>query len=60
VESTGLTCTRANVAVITAYPETVEHSTLFRESGADKYWRKPADMLELPALLNEWFESEKP
>lgn len=52
-ESTGI-AKRAKVAVITAYPKTVEQSTLFEESGADMYWRKPEDVVELPRLIGEW------
>ena len=45
---------KAKIAVITAYPKTVEQSTLFEDSGADEYLRKPEDVVDLPLLLNEW------
>lgn len=55
-EATGMSNKRIKIAVFTAYAQTVENSTLIEESGADKYWRKPDDICDLPRLLSEWFE----
>jgi DNA-binding response OmpR family regulator len=53
VEQTGV-CPRATVAVFTAYTKTVERSTLFEESGADFYLRKPEDVNDVPGLVESW------
>ena len=58
-EGTGITNgSRAKIAVFTAYPETVENSTLMAESRIDKYFRKPEDMLRLGQLVADWLECE--
>jgi CheY-like chemotaxis protein len=56
-EKTGI-CPRSTIGVFTAYPRTVERSTLFEESGADYYLRKPEDVTAVPDLITEWLTRE--
>jgi DNA-binding response OmpR family regulator len=53
-EKTGITKTPMKIAFFTAYPQTVERSTLLDEVKADNYWRKPDDIVRLPELITEW------
>lgn len=50
---------RSKIAVFTAFPETVEQSTLVAESGIDKYWRKPHDIVELGRYIAEWLKEDE-
>lgn len=52
-ESTGI-APRTKIALFTAYTQTVEMSGLLKESGADRYFRKPEDIVEMPKMLEEW------
>jgi DNA-binding response OmpR family regulator len=54
VEATGITNTPIRIAFFTAYPQTVESSTLLEEVKADQYFRKPEDIIRLPELISEW------
>lgn len=53
-EATGITNTPVRLAFFTAYPQTVESSTLLEEVKADQYFRKPEDIVRLPELISEW------
>lgn len=56
-EETGI-ARKAKVALFTGYSEIVEGSPLLKNSGADRYFRKPNDMQILPRLLREWIECD--
>ncbi len=56
-EKTGI-CPAAKVAFFTAFPQTVERSTLVEESGASLYIRKPEDAGALPRILTDWLMRE--
>ncbi len=47
---------RAKIGYFTAYPKTVEQSTMVEEVGAEAYWRKPEDSAHLPMLVRMWLE----
>lgn len=49
---------RTKIAFFTAFGDTVERSTLLQEVGADAYWRKPEDVVELPRMITEWLKNE--
>jgi CheY-like chemotaxis protein len=53
-EKTGITNVPVKIAFFTAYPQTVERSTLLEEVKADQYFRKPEDIIRLPQLISEW------
>jgi CheY-like chemotaxis protein len=57
-ESTGVVPCASKIAVFTAYTQTVEHSTLMKESRIDKYFRKPHDLVGLGRVLADWLECE--
>lgn len=46
------------MAFYTAYPETVESTTLLKDVGADRYFRKPNDADKLPQLVVEWLRGK--
>lgn len=48
---------RTRIAFYTAYPKTVERSTLLAEVEADAYWEKPLAQSELPQLIRQWLAS---
>lgn len=56
-EATGIS-KRARIAYFTAFPKTVESSTLLDVVGASAYWRKPEDTGELPKLIQVWLDQE--
>jgi DNA-binding response OmpR family regulator len=51
---------RARIGFFTAFTQTVEQSTLLAEVGADAYWRKPEDVVELPQRMAEWLRKAAP
>jgi DNA-binding response OmpR family regulator len=56
-EATGV-CKRGKIAFFTAFPQTVERSSLVEEAGADLYLRKPQDAAELPETVTKWLMKE--
>lgn len=54
-EETGVS-KRAKIGYFTAFAQTVEQSTLLNEVGAEAYWRKPEDTVNLPALIHRWLD----
>ena len=56
-EKTGI-CPRGKIAFFTAYPKTVERTTLVEESGGDLYLRKPEDAALLPETVAAWLLRE--
>lgn len=56
-ESTGVS-KRAKIAYFTAFPKTVEKSSLLAEVGAEAYWRKPEDTQNLPTLISRWVQGQ--
>ncbi len=58
-ESTGI-AKRAKIGYFTAFPQTVEQSTLLQEVGAEAYWRKPEDTPNLAALIEMWLKDAVP
>ena len=52
-ETTGVS-KRTKIGYFTAFPKTVEQSTLLEEVGAQAYWRKPEDTGNLPTLISLW------
>lgn len=47
---------RAKIGYFTAFTKDVEQSTNLEEVGAEAYWRKPEDILNLPKLIQLWLE----
>ncbi len=58
IERTELVSKPMKIGFFTAYAETVEQSTLLQEVGADAYWRKPDDIIDLPFLIASWLKVE--
>lgn len=58
LEKSDITKARARIGFFTAYPESVESSTLLQEVEAEAYWRKPDDAAELPEVLASWLKVE--
>lgn len=49
---------RTKLAFVTAYGSIVDNSTLLQEVGAEKYWRKPDDVVDLPKLVRDWLAED--
>jgi CheY-like chemotaxis protein len=58
LEKSDITTGRARIGFFTAYPESVERSTLLQEVEAEAYWRKPDDAAELPEVIASWLKLE--
>jgi len=59
IEETGIAKQQTKIGFFTAYTQTVEQSTLLAEVKADRYFRKPEDMGQLPELISAWLREEK-
>jgi DNA-binding response OmpR family regulator len=57
-EKTEIVNKPVKIGFFTAYPKTVESSSLLEEVRADRYFRKPEEIARLPELIVEWLAPE--